>query len=396
MDPSVQDVFLKSVRQLTYALLHWDWPRALNPSTKINKELNSGISIFVAQSGLAEINLESSNTILLEPGEVFLYQGKSAAQYNSKNDCQVLRYFLDDGFLIVSEEVCRNEFFYQDSKNILISGNEHFLSRWQKLSKLSVDDFLSRHLALCEVKLLFNELYQFLNSEDSSKVSRDQSATRHYQNILSYVKQNFYYPISRNTIAEHFSLSPTYVSEVFKSNHNTPFKDYLNSLRLEHACELLRHPLLKVADIAQLCGFNSRDNFIYAFRQKFSCSPLKMKKQLQEMADVEILTLKECYGIYNSEPVLLKEIEDLNWESLPRGRFPFMNFQSIIFNKSEKSFRVYDCYNGEEHKTTNLIESGQRLVLSVQAGETVLLRNEETGESQYFQVNEQPAIVVIP
>lgn len=54
--------------------------------------------------------------------------------------------------------------------------------------------------------------------------------------------------------------------------------EYLNALRIHRAADLLSQTDMRVADIAQLCGFQSSQYFATVFRQRFQRKPLEHRR----------------------------------------------------------------------------------------------------------------------
>lgn len=73
--------------------------------------------------------------------------------------------------------------------------------------------------------------------------------------MLEYVHDHFREPLYLETLAERFHTTDKYVSRVFKQRTSVSFYEYLTSLRINRARELLAGTDRKVADIYTECGF---------------------------------------------------------------------------------------------------------------------------------------------
>jgi len=94
--------------------------------------------------------------------------------------------------------------------------------------------------------------------------------------ICQYIDNNYFdINLNLNSIAEHFSLSPSYLSKKFKNRFGKGVNDYLYEIRISHAKQLLNDPHLKIADIAQLTGFLDSNAFIRIFKKYTGCTPGK-------------------------------------------------------------------------------------------------------------------------
>jgi AraC-like DNA-binding protein len=104
-------------------------------------------------------------------------------------------------------------------------------------------------------------------------------AQRTYQNICLYVQEHFYSPLTRESVAEHFGLSPNHVSRLFRAEGLMRFTDYLTWVRLDRAKFMLRHHDRKLADIARSCGFSEVGYFCRVFKQKAKMTPSAYREQ---------------------------------------------------------------------------------------------------------------------
>ncbi|WP_020617311.1 AraC family transcriptional regulator [Paenibacillus daejeonensis] len=79
--------------------------------------------------------------------------------------------------------------------------------------------------------------------------------------------------LSLQSIAEHLKMSPAYVGRLFKQYEQCSVGDYLNSYRLEKACELLVGSSYNVKEVADYLGFNNASYFITLFKKKYGMTP---------------------------------------------------------------------------------------------------------------------------
>ena len=71
----------------------------------------------------------------------------------------------------------------------------------------------------------------------------------------------------------------TYLSAYIKTTYKMTFREWITSLRLEYAKNILKkHPEINIQKLAESSGFLSRSNFIKLFSEKEGCTPAKWKK----------------------------------------------------------------------------------------------------------------------
>jgi AraC-like DNA-binding protein len=107
-------------------------------------------------------------------------------------------------------------------------------------------------------------------------------ADKTFHNISLYLQEHSQFRLTRDSVAEHFRLSPNHVSRLFRAEANTTFIEYLTQLRLERAKFLLRHHNRTVAEVAGSCGFDNAGYFCRVFKQKFRETPTDYRTQISE------------------------------------------------------------------------------------------------------------------
>ena len=113
------------------------------------------------------------------------------------------------------------------------------------------------------------------------------SRTNHERSILiqeakAFVDDNFSNPdLHMNSVAKKFNLSSSHFSTVFSQEVGETFRDYLNTLRIDRARELLRTTNLKCSEIAYQCGYNDSHYFSTVFKKKTGFSPQQYRGQSQ-------------------------------------------------------------------------------------------------------------------
>lgn len=78
-------------------------------------------------------------------------------------------------------------------------------------------------------------------------------------------------------VGSAFRVSESYLSTVFKEQSGGNFVNYLETLRIEKACELLQNKNLTVNDVAEAVGYNSVQSFRRAFKRVKGVSPKELR-----------------------------------------------------------------------------------------------------------------------
>ena len=103
------------------------------------------------------------------------------------------------------------------------------------------------------------------------------------QQIMKYMESHYREKISLDQIAENMYLSPFYISKLFKSETGDTPINYLISLRMEKAKELLdRNPSLSIQQTAAQVGYEDAYHFSKLFKKYFGLSPMYYKARIEK------------------------------------------------------------------------------------------------------------------
>ncbi len=105
------------------------------------------------------------------------------------------------------------------------------------------------------------------------------------KNAILYIISNFKNNITLTDAASYVGLTPTYFSALFKEEIGVTFKEYLDSVRFDHARNLILYSNHTMHEICLESGFTNYENFVRRFKQRFGCSPRQYKKMRGE--DIE-------------------------------------------------------------------------------------------------------------
>ena len=112
--------------------------------------------------------------------------------------------------------------------------------------------------------------------------SQIQTASRSqalFEAIRVYIDEHYATPLTRESVAQAFYISPNYLSHLFQKTGAIGFNEYLNHTRLEHAKTLLKGYELKIKEVAHTCGFVDSNYFCRLFRKNTERSPSEYRRQ---------------------------------------------------------------------------------------------------------------------
>ena len=124
-----------------------------------------------------------------------------------------------------------------------------------------------------------NPNWEYLNSK--TYIESDIKDSERMQKIFNYVTDNYKSKISLKAVSELISLSPSGFCRYFKRINGKPFFDYVNNVRIEHACKLLLEDDILVTSVCYQSGYNNFSNFSRHFKKITGYSPLKYRRVMQ-------------------------------------------------------------------------------------------------------------------
>ena len=89
--------------------------------------------------------------------------------------------------------------------------------------------------------------------------------------------------LNLSILCDHFGISPSYATRLFREHIGMSFHKYLSFYRVEEAKRHLADTKDRVYEIADRCGFTNSNHLIRVFFEFTNMSPGQYRKSLQEM-----------------------------------------------------------------------------------------------------------------
>ena len=101
--------------------------------------------------------------------------------------------------------------------------------------------------------------------------------------IMLWCQQHFAEPVTVSMAAKALFVSESQISHLFSGRLHTGFREYINSLRVQSAVELLVSTQKPVSEIALDCGFGSLATFNRAFKLCTALTPREVRARGQKI-----------------------------------------------------------------------------------------------------------------
>lgn len=146
-----------------------------------------------------------------------------------------------------------------------------------------INETVAKSTSLQEMKRLIGDLFtEALKLRDSSSMKRYNAVI---EEARTFIRENYQREdMSLNKVASQVNISPSYFSAIFSAQTGQTFVEYLTSVRLDRAKELLMCSNLRTAEIAYEVGYKDSHYFSYIFRKVVGCSPTEYKNRRTDAA----------------------------------------------------------------------------------------------------------------
>ncbi|MBU5478170.1 AraC family transcriptional regulator [Eubacterium sp. MSJ-13] len=136
-----------------------------------------------------------------------------------------------------------------------------------------------------EAKALINEFLVRVARANVHAVQRGmhenkvEKTSMFISDAISYISDHYMEPIRIENLAAQCHISETHFRRLFSNYMSIGPLEYINLVRIQNACEMLKKTDEMVSDIAYKCGFGVLSTFNRNFKQVMGCSPYEWRKK---------------------------------------------------------------------------------------------------------------------
>lgn len=114
-------------------------------------------------------------------------------------------------------------------------------------------------------------LFEIISEQKNTK-DRPLEFSKMESRFIDFVEENYSKKLTVQSAAEYFGYSKQYFCKWFKEKTEVTFNEFLNSVRIHHACSFLANGCL-VEETAALCGFSDPSYFTKVFKRYIGVAP---------------------------------------------------------------------------------------------------------------------------
>ena len=102
-------------------------------------------------------------------------------------------------------------------------------------------------------------------------------ARRLCESMRLYIQENAHLPVTRESVAAHFGMTPNHVSRLFRQEGELGFNQMLNAARIDRAKFLLGEYGTPLKEVARHCGFATTAYFCRTFKSLTARTPTEYR-----------------------------------------------------------------------------------------------------------------------
>ena len=165
----------------------------------------------------------------------------------------------------------------------------------QKAVRLGVTDYLLKPITRVEFRKLIDKLERYFSDKGRPKSPKElndspKSDIASFSNAVNYVlqiiMQEYFRPVSLDSLADKLRLTPEYLSSLFHRETGETFTCCLKRTRIEKAKELLLMDSMLVSEVACAVGYANSRYFCRVFKEQTGMSASEfIRRSLLEIPD---------------------------------------------------------------------------------------------------------------
>ncbi|MBD5486819.1 MAG: response regulator [Lachnospiraceae bacterium] len=149
----------------------------------------------------------------------------------------------------------------------------------QQALRLGAKEYLLKPVRSSDILQMVNQAAdELFGTQEAIGTEPTEEKNRLVELAREYIEEHYYENLMQVDVAQRVGISAGYLSTLFQKQLSVGFVDYLNEIRIEHACTYLRQSYLKTYEIAYKVGFKDEKYFSKVFKKIKGQSPSEYRK----------------------------------------------------------------------------------------------------------------------
>jgi len=223
-------------------------------------------------------NYTEGDLDFLGPDLPHWYRKENAEEQGGSLVIHFTEEFLGQGFLQIPEMQRVLLLFERSRMGLHIAGNTRKAVA-EKMYRLLNLSGLKRLMCLLSILECLSESSEYTMLSGPGMYRLNPRENNRLQKVFSYVMDNFKGEININHVAKVALMSPSGFCRYFKSATKKTFSQFVNEIRVGHACKQLMNRNYNVSYVCFESGFNNMANFNKQFKKIVNETPLRFRQK---------------------------------------------------------------------------------------------------------------------
>ncbi len=178
----------------------------------------------------------------------------------------------------VNRKLSRNQFIKLNQKFMEVLGGACSKEELQEKAFWINEVLMQPEIPEQEYFQRLRQLYRKVCNDNVEK--KQEQKSQMVEEIKDYIRAHYCESdMGLARVGSEFRVSESYLSTLFKEQSGGNFGDFLETLRIEKACELLQDKTITVNEVAEEVGYNSVQSFRRAFKRVKGVSPKEQREK---------------------------------------------------------------------------------------------------------------------
>lgn len=165
---------------------------------------------------------------------------------------------------------------------LILSGYDEF-RYCQQAMRCGAKDYLLKPVRSSDILQRLNKIAdELFGIQKPAMEEASGEKNRLVEMAKEYITEHYYENLTLVDVAQKVGITAGYLSTLFSQKVDKNFVDYLNELRISHACTYLKQNYLKTYEIAYKVGFRDEKYFSKVFKKITGQSPSEYRKANRE------------------------------------------------------------------------------------------------------------------
>ncbi len=139
--------------------------------------------------------------------------------------------------------------------------------------------FYHRYLFCSDIEKIKNEISGYVTLMMNSIEMKVKDQADLLEQIETFILDHYHQRLTLQQISSYFYITPASCSNLMKQKFGKSFNEYISSIRIEKAKELLVHTKLSIDQVSEEIGYTNPKYFFKIFKKTVLCTPLEYRNQ---------------------------------------------------------------------------------------------------------------------